>query len=121
MTALALLAVSCSYIGDSREFRVNLDDGTPVTVFLEKENIEGQSLLVVDFLRETAAVREEEVERDVKAIWRSVEPEAEKQGFSEALIKYRFPDPEGSGNEFRGLLFEAEKIENGTWKLRKVN
>lgn len=121
LTWLAIIAVGCGYMVDNGGFNVKLDDGTPATVFLETEFVEGQTILVVDYLSGTPALREDEVEKTVKAIWTSVEPEAEKQGLSEALIKYRYPDPEGDGNEFLGLLFEAEKMENGTWKLRRVN
>jgi len=121
---LALAAVGCSFSSDPNEREITLDGDRTVSVFIEEENVDEGKLMVVDYLSETEAIREDKVEEEIRMIWKGVQAEADTRGITEALIKYRYPDPESAAEEpkeYRGLLFEAEKIENGTWKLRKVN
>lgn len=117
-----LIAVSGCGTGNRSEVTAKLGDGTEAIVYLEEESVDGGKLLIVDYKRDKARRKEADVDNDVERIWESVRPEAEKRGFAEALIKYRQPNPdsEDSGT-YTGLLFEAERIENGTWKLKRVN
>ena len=119
---LATVFAGCELTGDGNEINVRLEDGRSVTVYLEEETFQEQKILVVDYRSDTVVRRENDVEREVNRIWETVRSAADERGYAEALIKYRQPDPDADGSgEYAGLLFEAEKIENGSWKLRKVN
>lgn len=122
LLSVALFAMIGCGTDSANQVRVSLTDGTTGTIYLEEESVDGGNILVVDYKSDRARKRESEVQDDIERIWESVRPEAEERGFEEALIKYRMPDPDSDETGlYSGLLFEAERIENGTWKLRKVN
>ncbi|REJ76387.1 MAG: hypothetical protein DWQ47_12330 [Acidobacteria bacterium] len=106
---------------NSRE--VEFSSGKTGIVFLEEETAGGERVMIVDYKNDDLVRKETEIEKQVEEIWRSVTGEAEERGISNVVIKYRFRDPTSDSDEevYSGLLFEAEKIENGTWKLRRVN
>ena len=120
-----LLIGSCSSKEAGGSFSVKLSSGETVSYFIDVEEIGGQKILVVDHLSIKTALSESRVEQEVHEIWKSASAEADKKSIDEALIKYRYPVSAESSDQdeknYRGLLFEAEKLENGTWKLRKVN
>ena len=69
-------------------------------------------------------LKEEKVEEQVLEIWKKLETTANMRELDEALIatKYFIGKDEKTGKDnFQHFLFEAEKIENETWKIRKVN
>lgn len=122
LLSVALFAMIGCGTDSANQVRVSLTDGTTGTIYLEEESVDGGNILVVDYKSDRARRRESEVQDDIERIWESVRPKAEERGFEEALIKYRLPDPDSKERgAYTGLLFEAERIENGTWKLRKVN
>ena len=125
LTIIAAAFLSCTSCQNQDRYEVTLSSGDTAVYYLDEEEIDGQKILVLDHLSQKKATSEKIVEREVSEIWESARREAEKREFAEALIKYRYPQSEenedNAGGNYRGLLFEAEKLENGTWKLSKVN
>ncbi|QQS40146.1 MAG: hypothetical protein IPM63_12345 [Acidobacteriota bacterium] len=121
---LVLIFSSCSLITDENRKTVNFSSGESAEVFIEEETAGGERVMIVDYRSDTKVRKEDEVERQVGEILKAVEGEAEKRGFTNVIIKYRFPSDRihtANENVYSGLLFEAEQIENGSWKLRRVN
>ena len=126
---IAFVLIGCTARESSTEMSIDLGAGRTALVYLDEEFADGERVLVIDYKSENT-VDEDTADKVAKAIWTAAEPEADSRGFANALIKFRFPKGEMSakggevyqgGEVYRGLLFEAEKIENGTWKLKKVN
>lgn len=128
MRPIATFLVTLAFIGcaareTSTEMSVDLGAGKTAVVYLDEEMAGGERVLVIDYKSENP-VDENTADAVAGAIWTSAEPEVDSRGFEDALIKLRFPSGERSeegGQVYRGLLFAAEKVENGTWKLKKVN
>ena len=127
-TILFLVAgvmIACTDSDFENRRDMSLSSGEKAVFYVDVEEIEGQKVLVVDHLSERTALKESVVEREVEEIWAHAKKDADRDGISEALIKYRYPQTRNVGeNEstgYRGLLFEAERFEDGSWKLRKVN
>lgn len=119
---ITIAITGCKTLSLEDKVSVEMADGRTATVYLEEDKTGDQRILIVDYRSDTARRKESEVEDDVQRIWQSVRPVADERGFGEALIKYRQPDPDrDQPGDYLGLLFEAEKIENGSWKLKKVN
>ncbi|MCO6511269.1 MAG: hypothetical protein J5I65_10815 [Aridibacter famidurans] len=121
---LVLIFSSCAVVTDENRKTVNFSSGKSADVFIEEDTVGGERVMIVDYRNDARVREEDEVERQVGEIWKSVAGEAEKRGFKNVIIKYRFPSDRihnADENVYEGLLFEAEQIENGTWKLRRVN
>lgn len=119
-----LLLASCSLITDENRKTVNFSSGESAEVFIEEDTAGGERVMIVDYRSDSQVRREDEIEKQVGEIWKAVAGEADKRGFTNVMIKYRLPSDRVRGaneNVYSGLLFEAEQIENGTWKLRRVN
>lgn len=121
---MLLTISSCSLIADENRKTVNFSSGESAEVFIEEDTAGGERVMIVDYRNDSKVREEDEVEKQVGEIWKAVASEAEKRGFTNVIIKYRFPSDRihnADENLYSGLLFEAEQIENGTWKLRRVN
>lgn len=123
---LLLNVVNCSKKEISNEKLVKLSEGKVFKINFEPRKTEtGENgLLVVYRSAEKRILKEKEIESDVLKIWQAVEPDAEKLEAIEGLVRYAYPVGETKDTKetvFEEKLFSAEKIENGTWKIRKVN
>jgi hypothetical protein len=83
-----------------------------------------ENILVVEYRNREKVIREETVENEVLKIWQAVEGTADEFEIEEGIIKYEYLAGIGKKTKkevYKTLLFTSEKIENGTWKIRKVN
>lgn len=124
LTILLLFTATCSVADNTNRKTVNFSTGSSGEVYIEEETAGVERVMVVDYRNDSPVRKEDVIEKQVAEIWKAVTGEADRRGFATVIIKYRFPaenaDPADS-DEYTGLLFEAERIENGTWKLRRVN
>lgn len=121
---ILLLFTSCSLFTDENRKTVNFSSGESAEIFIEEDTAGGERVMIVDYRTDSKVRKEEEIEKQVGEIWKSVAGDAERRGFANVIIKYRFPSDrihDQDEDVYSGLLFEAEQIENGTWKLRRVN
>lgn len=121
---IALLITACTQTASTDGTDLTLASGKKVTVFLDEQTVDEEKVLVIDYKMEAAPRRFADIDDEAEQIWQAVKPEAEKRGLSNALLKLRVPVPEKAedgAKKYEGLLYEAEKIENGSWKLKKVN
>ena len=118
-----LLAVSCES-AEQNQKTITLKSGKAVEVFFKiDEAAESEPILAVDCKTNEVIVAEKDVEYDVLEIWEAVGSEADKIGLTEGIIRYRFFSGEKSDDGipiYTGLLFTAEKTENGRWKIDKI-
>jgi len=124
LSVLLVFMAACSQQDNANKRSISLTSGEKGTAFLEEQTIDDERVLVIDFRSDKKPNRESEIDQMAQEIWAGVKGEADARGIDNALIKIRVPLPESgndSAKQYNGLLFEAEKIENGTWKLRKVN
>lgn len=105
--------------------QVNLSTGKKIEVNFEKQiHEERGAILFVDYRNEERVIKEKKLYDEVTEIWNGVKEEADKDELTEALIKYSYftGNKKDSGEkEYASILFNAEKIESGSWKLIKVN
>ena len=89
----------------------------------EKEINKGEKIFVVEYKNNEKHIKEIIVEKEVQEIWEKVKKQSEKLNLDEAVIKYEYLIGKNKQGEpvYEGILFNAEKIENGTWKITKVN
>ncbi|MEZ5308242.1 MAG: hypothetical protein R2684_13940 [Pyrinomonadaceae bacterium] len=107
---------------------IELKSGRNGTISSEFQTTEtGDRIFVVDFTSSSPMRKEAEVEKDVLDIWEVARGEAERAETEEALIKYRFKpeapvkDEHGHEEDFVGLLFTADLMENGRWTIKRVD
>ncbi|MEZ5426753.1 MAG: hypothetical protein R2747_10835 [Pyrinomonadaceae bacterium] len=86
---------------------------------------ENEPVLVVDYKTDEKVVTEKNVETEVSEIWDAVKDEAEKLDIDQGIIRYKYFSEEKIEDGkpvklYAGLIFTAEKIENGTWKIDKI-
>ena len=121
---IALLIAACSQTVSTDGTDLTLPSGRHVTVYLDQQTLDGEDVLVIDYKMDRAPRRVSDIDAEAEQVWEAAKPEADKRGFSNALLKLRVPVPgqsEGSVEKYDGLIYEAERIENGRWKLKKVN
>ncbi len=108
-----------------KEILVELSNGKMIKVSIErKEIIKSEKVLVVEYKNEEGVLKLETVEKEVLEVWSNVEDEANKIGVEDSVISagYFIGKGEKSGErKYEEFLFDGEKIENGTWKITKVN
>lgn len=123
LTVFLLCFMTCCSLSDNANtVDVKFGSGKSGKVYLEQTTVDGERSLIVDYLNKSTVRREEETDRQAQDIFEAVRSEADRRGVETVIIKYRFREPGKQSNEpYAGLLYEAEKIENGTWKLKKVN
>lgn len=84
----------------------------------------GKEILHVTYTKDKQVIKIADVDKDVEEIWSQVKGEAEKKDVYEGLIKYVYVSEfeEGSNTPiYLILLFETERIENGSWTINRVN
>ena len=105
---------------------IKLDNGKNIELKIsEKETQDDdQKTLFIEYKTKEKIIREKELEKEILEIWSKLESRAEEKDIQEGVIKFEYPaEDDGHGHEkyFEVKLFSAEKIENGTWKIKKVN
>lgn len=122
---ISIIIFGCSNSISDNEKIVKFSDGKSVKINYEIRDIEdNEKVLVVEYKNEEKVTKEKTVENQVLEIWKAVENEANKLEIEEGIIKYEYFAGENKKTKeavFKPILFSAEKIENGTWKIRKVN
>ena len=104
---------------------ISLENGKKIEVKIsERETQENTKTLLVEYRTDKKNVSERKLEKEISEIWSKVKSKAEEKEIEEGVIKFEFPaEPDGHDHEqiYEIKLFSAEKIENGTWKIKKVN
>lgn len=117
--------LGCSTRIEFSDSKLELSNGNTITFSaIEKEIVEGERVLVVELVNEDGALKEDTVEKEVYEVWKTVEQKANEAGIEESVIRasYFIGKGEKSGErKYEEFLFNGEKIENGTWKIIKVN
>lgn len=117
-----LILANCANFQSQRT--IKFEDGRSATVYFEiTESDAGEKIFVVDFENYRTVRRVSEVEKEVVEIWRQVRKEADKADLEEGVIKYSFPT--GAKNAegkpiFEGLIFTADRKENGEWSIKRT-
>jgi hypothetical protein len=104
---------------------IQFKDGHTASVSYEIQTTDAkEKILFVEFRNERPVRKESVVEAEVLEIWSEVRSEAEKQNIEEGLIKYWFltgNTDEKSKRVYQGLLFTADRRENGSWSIKRVD
>ncbi|MGI8670233.1 MAG: hypothetical protein ACR2J3_10375 [Aridibacter sp.] len=104
---------------------VKLSSGKTIKVKLEIKEIEdGAKGLLIEYKNDEKIVKVKTLENEILEIWKVVEEDANKLELKEGVIKYSYligKTKDTNEPVYEEKLFSAEKIENGTWKIRKVN
>lgn len=123
---LSVVLINCTTVKDKDEKILKLSSGKTVEVLYEKHTSpETGMVFLVECLTDEKIVKEETVEKDILEIWSEIENIADEKELDEAIIKYRFivEDLNEKGeahNDPTIIIFTAEKIENGKWKIDKI-
>lgn len=122
---LSFLFLSCSPNLAVNEKEIELSEGRTVRVsFEEKQTSAGEKVLVADYRNDERVIREATVDEQVVRVWSGLEEEAGRRGIREGVIRaaYLVGEDERTGEPvYEEFLFSSEKIENGTWQIKKVN
>lgn len=125
LLAISIFIYGCSQSEKNVEKTLKLSDGKNVVVSIyENEASENEKDFVVEYQVDEETFKDEKIENDVLVIWKQIENIANMKNFEEAIIKTKYfvgIGEKSKKKKYKGFLFEAEKIENGTWKIRKVN
>ena len=117
--------MSCSNQNSFNEKVVKLNTGQTIKIDLQiKENELGEKVLLAEYKNSEKIIKEKKIEDDVLEIWKNVERKADDLELNEGIIKYSYLIGKTKDTKepvYDIKLFSAEKIENGTWKIRKVN
>lgn len=122
--SVTILFTACASSLDLTERTIEIDKGKFVRISVEKDVVDGEHLLIVDYLDDTPRRTGSERDKRVQSILEELKAEAESGGYENALIKYRYLSGEQNEKKsavYKGLLYEAERREDGSWKIRKVN
>lgn len=125
LLVISIFIIGCSKQNLNDQKVIKLSNGKTIRVKLEIVNIEDEKKgLLVEYKNEEKIIKEKTLESEVSEIWKTVEDDADKLEVEEGVVKYSYPvGKKKDANEivYEIKLFSAEKIENGTWKIRKVN
>lgn len=125
LLTITIFIFGCFKEKPTNEKTVKLRNGKTIKINLEiKENEANEKVLFAEYKNLEKIIKEKTIEDEVLEIWKAVEQEADKLEIREGVIKYTYlVGKTKNTNEavFVEKLFSAEKIENGTWKIRKVN
>lgn len=123
---LSVFLINCASIKKDNEKSIKLSSGKTVEVLYEKHTSpETGTVFLVECSTDEKIVKEETVEKDILEIWSEIEKIADEKELDEAIIKYKFivEDLNEKGeahNDPTIMIFTAEKIENGKWKIDKI-
>ncbi len=122
---LSIILISCTKNNSANEKEIKLSNGQKIKVtFAEKEVEKDLKVFTVDYQNNEKVTKEEIVEEQVLEVWKNIEKEANKTDADEAVIKTRYfigNDEKSNEPIYLDFIFNGEKIENGTWKITKVN
>ncbi len=125
LLAISIFIIACSKQTFNNEKNVKLADGKTIKVLMEiKEPEEDKKGLLVEYRNDEKIIKEKTLEDEVLEIWKAVEEDADKLEITEGVVKYSYlvgKTKDTNEPVYEQKLFSAEKIENGTWKIRKVN
>lgn len=125
LLTISILIFGCSNQTFNNEKNVKLADGKTIKVLMEiKEPEEDKKGLLVEYRNDEKIIKEKTLEDEVLEIWKAVEEDADKLEITEGVVKYSYlvgKTKDTNEPVYEQKLFSAEKIENGTWKIRKVN
>lgn len=121
----AFLFLNCSEVNSEAKREIKFADGKNGEVSIEfvKES-EKKEILQVTYTKDQQVLTIAEADKEVQEIWSQVKSEAEKKDINEALIKYVFIAEFEEATKkpiYQILLFDAERIENGSWTIERVN
>jgi len=118
-----LFLLNC--VAENKPKEITLSNGSRIRIHFEKiEDKEREPIFSLDCRAEDIKLREDTVEKEVLEIWGLVKKEAEKLELKEAVIQYNFTAGEKNEDNkliYHRLLYDASQIENGDWKIKKVN
>lgn len=122
---LSIISVSCGKNVSPGETEIKLSDGSLIKVNLEeKETSAGEKVLIAEYRRDKRILKEETLEKEVLEVWAKLETKANETGADEGIIRAAYfigPDEKTGESVYEDFLFATEKIENGTWQIKKVN
>jgi hypothetical protein len=122
---ICIFISGCLKTDSEKEKLVKFSNGKRATVNYEFKDVpDEKSILIVEYRNNENIIKEKTVEDEVLEIWKAMEEEADKSETEEGIIKYVYlagKSEKTKKDVFRTLLFTTEKIENGTWKIQKVN
>ncbi|MEZ5345658.1 MAG: hypothetical protein R2681_08905 [Pyrinomonadaceae bacterium] len=121
----SFLLIACKGTGNETKRQINFSDGRKETVSIAF--VKGSDERVVQhvtYTKDERVIKLADADKEVQEIWSQVENEAEERDIREGLIKYVYAaDFDEAANKplYRILFFEAQKIENGSWVIERVN
>ncbi len=123
--SISILIFGCSNQTFNKEKTIKLSSGKTIKVKLEIKDIEdGRKGLLIEYKNDEKVIKAKTLEDEVLEIWKAVEEDADKLEISEGVIKYSYligKTKDTNEMVYEEKLYSTEKIENGTWKIRKVN
>lgn len=129
LLAISILLFSCSNQNFNNDFNnekiIKLSSGKTIKVKLDIKDIEDDKKgLLIEYKNDEKIIKVKTLENEVLEIWKAVEEDVNKLDLKEGVIKYSYLIGKTKDTDepvYEDKLFSAEKIENGTWKIRKVN
>ena len=125
LLTLSIFVMNC--VGNNSEFekQISLSDGKSISINLEEKKIEkDEKVLVAKYQVEERIFKHETVDKQVYEIWRILEKIADDKNLEDGIVSAKYfigLDEKSNERIYEDFLYEAEKIENGTWKIIKVN
>ena len=122
---VSLILISCGVNGSQNVKKIKLAGGDNLDITLEVETTSAaEKVLIAEFRRDKKILKVETVDNEIQEIWKQVEAEADKKEITEGIIRAGYligTDEETNEPVYETLLYTTEKIENGTWQIKKVN
>jgi hypothetical protein len=125
LVMISIFLVSCWKNEAPKINEMKLSDGSIIrTDFEIKKTSAGERVFVVEYRRDKKILKEDTLEKEVLEVWSHLEAEADKSGATEGIIRARYfieKDEKTREPVYEDFLYATEKIENGTWQIKKVN
>jgi hypothetical protein len=122
---VSIFLIGCSERETFKEKEIQLADGKIINVEVSENEIEKDiRVLSVIYQVDEKVEKEETVEKEVLEVWSKLEKEINRTELDEAVIKPRYfigNDEKSNKPIYLDFIYNAEKTENGTWKITKVN
>ncbi len=122
---LSIFVINCANNNLEIEREFTTKDGKKILVTIEEKEVrKNEKILVAEYQIDERILKEETVETHTLEIWKDMESLADEKELNDGIIKSKYligKDEKSNKPVYEEFLFEAEKIENGTWKIRKVN
>ena len=125
LLAISILLVACWKNESPKINEIKLSDGSLIqTDFEIEETSAGEKVFIVEYRRDKKVLKEKTLEKEVLEVWSKLEAKANESGATEGIIKTRYfigKDEQTGESVYEDFLYATEKIENGTWQIKKVN